>query len=73
LKWMEGTVPTPKGEIKLFMDNKTIKVKASEGKGYLTFVSKSKPKASKGFAEKLEGNKYRLLIDGNKEVVVNYK
>ena len=73
MKWMEGTVPTPKGEIKLSMNEKTIKVTATEGKGYLTFVSKSKPKASKGLVEKLEVNKYRLLIDGKEEVVVSYK
>jgi alpha-L-rhamnosidase len=73
MKWMEGTVPTPKGEIKLYMNEKTIKITATEGKGYLTFVSKSKPKASKGLVEKLEGNKYRLLIEGKEEVVVSYK
>jgi len=73
MKWMEGTVPTPKGEIKLYMNEKTIKVTATEGKGYLTFVSKSKPKASKGLVEKLEGNKYRLLIEGKEAVVVIYK
>jgi len=55
------------------MNEKTIKVTATEGKGYLTFVSKSKPKASKGLVEKLEGNKYRLQIDGKEEVVVSYK
>lgn len=33
---MEGTVPTPNGDIHVYMDNKTIKVKATEGKGYLT-------------------------------------
>jgi alpha-L-rhamnosidase len=73
LKWMEGTVPTPNGEIKLYVNEKTIKVTATEGKGYLTFASKSKPKASKGTIEKLDGNKYRLLIDGKEEVVVSYK
>ena len=73
MKWMEGTVPTPKGEIKLYMNEKTIKITATEGKGYLTFVSKSKPKASKGLVEKLEGNKYRLLIEGKEAVVVSYK
>ncbi len=73
MKWMEGTVPTPKGEIKLYMNEKTIKVTATEGKGYLTFVSKTKPKASKGTIEKVEGTKYRLLIDGKEEVVVSYK
>ncbi len=72
LKWMEGTVPTPNGEIKLFMDNETIKVTATEGRGYLTFTSNSKPEASKGTIEKLDGNKYRLLIDGKVEIIVNY-
>ena len=73
LKWMEGAVPTPNGEIKLYMDAKTIKIKASEGKGYLTFASKSKPKANKGTLEKLEGNNYRLLINTNDEIVVSYR
>ncbi len=73
LKWMEGTVPTPNGEIKLYMDTKTIKVTATEGKGFLTFVSKSKPMASKGVLENLDNDKYRLMIDGNEEVVVNYE
>ena len=72
LKWMEGTVPTPNGEIHLYMNEKTIKVTATEGKGYLTFTSKSIPKASIGTVEKLEGNLFRLPIDGNEEVVVNY-
>lgn len=73
LKWMEGNVPTPHGDIKLYMDTKTIKVTATEGRGYLTIASKSKPKASKGTIEKLDGNNYRLLIDGKEEVVVSYK
>ncbi len=73
LEWMEGAVPTPNGEIKLYMDGKTIKVSATEGKGYLTFSSGSKPEASKGTIEKLDGNKYRLMIDGKEEVVVGYK
>lgn len=73
LKWMEGTVPTPKGEIKLYMNEKTIKVTATEGRGYLTFASKSKPKFTRGTIEKLNGDKYRLLIDGKEEVVISYR
>ncbi|MEI8086655.1 MAG: alpha-L-rhamnosidase C-terminal domain-containing protein, partial [Paludibacter sp.] len=73
LKWMEGTVPTPNGIIHLYMNEKTIKVKTVEGKGYLTFVSKSQPKTSKGIIEKLSRNNYRLLIEGQEEVVVSYK
>lgn len=43
---MEGTVPTPNGDIHVYMDNKTIKVKATEGKGYLTIQSRCQPKAN---------------------------
>ena len=73
LKWMEGTVPTPSGEIRLFMDSETIKVTTTEGCGYLTFNSESQPQASKGTIEKQDENKYRLQIEGNGEVVVGYK
>jgi len=73
LTWMEGTVPTPKGNIHLFMDTKTIKVKASEGKGYLTIVSATKPKANNGTFEKLKDNRYRLLINTQEEVTVTYR
>ena len=72
LKWMEGSVPTPNGDIKLFVDHKTIKVTATEGKGYLNFESKSKPKASKGTIEKVDNNQYRLWIDSKEEVMVRY-
>ncbi len=37
LEWMEGDVPTPNGNIHVYMDAKTIKVKATEGKGYLYY------------------------------------
>ena len=39
LKWMEGSVPTPNGNIHIHMDRKMIKVRATEGKGYLTIKS----------------------------------
>ena len=35
LKWMEGTVPTPFGDVYVYMDRKTIKVKSSGGVGTL--------------------------------------
>ena len=73
LTWMEGTVPTPHGSIHLYMNTNTIKVKASEGKGYLTIASSTKPKADKGVFEKLNGNLYRLFIDTQEEVTVSYR
>lgn len=73
LKWMEGSVPTPYGEIKLFMNARTIKVKSDGGNGYLHFESKSKPSATNGTLEHVTNNTYRIWIDTTEEIVVSYK
>lgn len=73
LKWMEGSVPTPNGDIKLFMDRKKIEVRATEGKGYITFKSKSKPRVSKGNVEHVSANMYRLWIDDSDKIVIRYR
>ena len=73
LKWMEGTVPTPNGEITLYVNDKEIKVKATEGKGYINFKSKSQPKSDYGTVEKTGDKSYRLYIDTDKEITIKYK
>lgn len=73
LKWMEGTVPTPNGEISLYVSQKEIKVKATEGEGYIYIKSKSTPKSSYGEVEKTGTNSYRLWIDTDKEIIIKYK
>lgn len=73
LKWMEGTVPTPNGDISVYMNEKEIKVKATEGKGYLYITSRNMPKASQGTVEKTGDNTYRLWIDTHNEITVKYK
>jgi hypothetical protein len=72
LKWMEGSVPTPNGDIRVYMDEKEIRVKAGEGSGYLTFTSHSKPKANTGRIEPPDGDKYRLWIETGKEIIIQY-
>lgn len=72
LKWMEGNVPTPNGDIHVYMDEQSIRVKATEGKGYVYFTSTSQPQANIGQAEALDGNSYRLWIDTKEEVIINY-
>lgn len=72
LEFMEGTVPTPHGEIKVYMDHATIRVKATEGAGYLHFHSQGHPAASHGEIEKIVGgNSYRLWIESGEEVCVS--
>ncbi len=73
LKWMEGTVPTPNGEISLYVNNHLIRVKATEGQGYIYIKSKKTPKSSYGKIEKTGDNSYRLWIDTDKEIAINYK
>ncbi len=36
LDWIEGDVPTPNGMIHVYMDRQQIKVRATEGRGWLT-------------------------------------
>jgi hypothetical protein len=73
LKWMEGKVPTPQGEISLYVSEKLMKVKSSGGKGYLYFTSKIKPKVNIGVVEKVAANQYKLLIDSFNEIIIQYK
>ena len=72
LKWMEGTVPTPNGDIHVYMNGKTMKVKATEGKGYLTIKSGRSPKANIGTPEKVSEGVWRLWIDSPEERIVTY-
>ena len=72
LKWMEGTVPTPNGDIHVYMNGKTMKVKATEGKGYLTINSRRPPKANIGTPEKVSEGVWRLWIDSPEERIVTY-
>lgn len=70
LKWMEGSVPTPNGDIKVYMDQKTIRVKATEGKGYLTFKSGRRPKTNIGTIEQVSKDTWRIWIDSPEEHVI---
>ncbi|MFC0780177.1 family 78 glycoside hydrolase catalytic domain [Flavobacterium sp. HJSW_4] len=73
LKWMEGKVPTPNGEVAVYCSTKEIKVKAGEGEGKLIFKSASKPKTNSGTITELAKNKYQLIVKPNVEYIVNYK
>lgn len=72
LKWMEGKVPTPHGEISIYMTEKLLKVKATEGKGYIYIHAVKQPKASVAGVEKVCEGLYRLWIDTKEEVLIKY-
>ncbi|MDR2804643.1 MAG: alpha-rhamnosidase [Dysgonamonadaceae bacterium] len=70
LQWIDGVVPTPEGEIKVYMDKKQIKVSASQGEGYLYFRAASKPRTNIGAIEPTAENEYQLRIESHKEYII---
>jgi len=73
LEWIEGTVPAPNGEIYVYMDNSTIKVKHTDYSGVLIFDSKIEPYVSSGKLRKLGENRYELTLDNpGYEYVIKY-
>lgn len=73
LKWMEGTVPTPNGEINIYCSTKQIKIKADEGTGTLQFKSKSKPKCKNATIRSKGNDLYEMTLEKGREYVVSYK
>ena len=71
LQWMRGVVPTPYGEIQISMDSQHIKIKATEGQGFMYFHSRKMPQATVGTPEALSDDFYRIWIKTG--VVVDVK
>ncbi len=64
LEWLEGTVPTPHGEVEVYADASTIRVKpASFGTGMLRFRSTVPPSASVGVIHSLGNGEYELTLE----------
>ncbi|WP_443939405.1 alpha-L-rhamnosidase-related protein [Pedobacter sp. MW01-1-1] len=73
LAWMQGTVPTPNGDISVYCNTKEIKVKSATGTGKLRFKSKSKPVSNMGKMIEIEKGLYELEIAKGQEYRVKYK
>jgi hypothetical protein len=72
LKWMQGTVPTPSGNIEMYVGASQMKIKAPVGTGNLIFRSKSKPVCKEGIIESKGEDKYSLQIQKDKSYTINY-
>lgn len=74
LKWIEGNVPTPNGNISVYMDQKEIKVKTAEGVGTLKITSKKTPIVKKGIKINKTGiDSYEIeLSNAQSEYIVRY-
>jgi hypothetical protein len=88
LQWIEGAVPTPNGEIKVYRDKKQIKVSVTslslqeersvdpqspDMEGYLYFKSTTTPKSNSGTIESMGKNAYKIKIQENKEYIIQVK
>ncbi len=73
LKWIEGSVPTPYGDIRVYMDDKIIKVNVSYGKGNVYFASGCHtPEVSAGTLEKMNNGYFRVWMDKAGEICIKY-
>jgi alpha-L-rhamnosidase len=72
LDWMEGTVPTPSGDIRLRCSKQEIRIAATTGTGSLRFSSKTKPVCAGAVIRAKGKNAYEITIEKGKEYVVSY-
>jgi alpha-L-rhamnosidase len=74
LQWIKGRVPTPLGNIEVYADKKTMKIKSVGGTGLLRLHSKKQPVTEKGIeVKKLGENYYEIALNvPYKEYIVKY-
>ena len=72
LQWMQGTVPTPNGDIRVYVSTKQIKVSADNGVGMLRFKSKNKPVCNQAEIIAKGDNVYELQVQKGQDLVVDY-
>jgi hypothetical protein len=70
LKWIDGKVPTPHGDIAVFADAARIKVTAVAGNGVLRFTSSTTPRSDSGTIRTVGEGRYELVLEGGKTYVV---
>jgi hypothetical protein len=73
LQWMEGTVPTPQGDIAVAASPQQLRVKGAVGTGTLRFASKSKPGCKGGKIMSKGSGQYELTLEKGREYVVTYQ
>lgn len=73
LQWMQGKVPTPKGEIEMYVTKEQIKIKSGEGEGTVNVKSKTKPTGNNINAIEKGKGIYEVKIQPGVEYVIGYK
>jgi alpha-L-rhamnosidase len=73
LQWMQGKVPTPDGEIELYVSKSQVKVKGAAGEGTLRLKSKTLPSGSNMRAMAKGNEVYEIALKPDTEYIINYK
>lgn len=73
LEWMQGKVPTPQGEIELYVSKEQVKIKGATGEGTVKLKSKTQPSGNEITAVTKESDLYEIIIKPGIEYVINYK
>jgi hypothetical protein len=72
LQWMEGEVPTPHGNIKVYCSKDRIQVGAIAGIGRLRIKSRSLPVCKEGIIRKMGNQEYEMTLENKKEYTIHY-
>jgi hypothetical protein len=73
LQWMQGKVPTPIGDIEMYITKDQVKIKSSEGEGTISIRSKIKPTGNNVNAVSTGTDFYEMKIKPGVEYVIRYK
>lgn len=73
LQWMEGRVPTPKGDISIRCSLKEMNITTAEGVGTLRFRSNVKPVCKTAGIENKGADWYEMTMQPGQNYVVNYQ
>ncbi|PWG80702.1 alpha-L-rhamnosidase-related protein [Pararcticibacter amylolyticus] len=72
LKWMDGKVPAPSGDIKVYCSTTEIRVQGIAGRGVLRIKSKTKPSGDRLDVKSLGSQIYEIGIAPHSTVKVKY-
>lgn len=73
LEWMQGKVPTPGGNIELYVTKVQVKIKTATGVGTIVLKSKTLPSGSNVTAVAKGNDMYEIAVNPGREYVINYK
>lgn len=74
LKWINGTVPTPHGDIMVHCSTKEIKIIAAPaGRGLLRFKSRTIPHSLDGMVAAKGNDQYEIIIAPGKQYEIQYQ